>query len=99
MAELGATVGRVAMALEALILTRTLYSEPDARAKFSAKVAELSGRRTSSRARSCWPSASRKELTPDSLYPFAQVALVMLANTLRRDRGVIVEVVGIPSDS
>lgn len=38
-----------------------------------------------------------KELTPDSLYPFAQVALVNTADALKRDHGVMVEVVGIPA--
>ncbi|MFI6790429.1 DUF6119 family protein [Nonomuraea sp. NPDC050383] len=90
---------------QALISTRTLYSEPDARAKFSAKVAELSGGLLTV-PEDFVPSKvvlavllKGKELTPDSLYPFAQVALVTLADTLRRDHGVIVEVVGIPNDS
>ncbi|WP_187281069.1 DUF6119 family protein [Nonomuraea sp. C10] len=90
---------------QALISTRTLYNEPDARAKFSAKVAELSdGQLTVPE--NFVPGKvvlaillKGKELTPDSLYPFAQVALVALADTLRRDHGVIVEVVGIPSGS
>ncbi|MDA0643942.1 DUF6119 family protein [Nonomuraea ferruginea] len=90
---------------QALISTRTLYNEPDARAKFSAKVAELSGGQLTV-PENFVPGKivlaillKGKELTPDSLYPFAQVALVALADTLRRDHGVIVEVVGIPSDS
>ncbi|MFI6707970.1 DUF6119 family protein [Nonomuraea sp. NPDC050478] len=87
---------------QALISTRTLYNELDARAKFSAKVTELSdGQLTVPE--NFVPGKvvlaillKGKELTPDSLYPFA---LVALADTLRRDHGVIVEVVGIPSDS
>ncbi|MFI6927285.1 DUF6119 family protein [Nonomuraea spiralis] len=90
---------------QALVSTRTLYTEPDARSKFSAKVAELSGGLLTV-PENFVPGKvvlaillKGKELTPDSLYPFAQVALVALADTLQRDHGVIVEVVGIPRDS
>ncbi|MFF4419082.1 DUF6119 family protein [Streptosporangium sp. NPDC001559] len=90
---------------QALISIRTLYNEPDARTKFSAKVAELSGGLLTV-PENFVPGKivlaillKGKELTPDSLYPFAQVALVALADTLQRDHGAIVEVVGIPSNS
>ncbi|MGW0801816.1 DUF6119 family protein [Nonomuraea sp. NPDC002799] len=87
---------------QALISTQALYEEPAARAKFNAKVSELSGGRLTV------PEDFRpkkvtlaillkgKELTSDSLYPFAQVALVNLADTLMRQYGVAVEVATIP---
>ncbi|MEV4565140.1 DUF6119 family protein [Nonomuraea sp. NPDC049419] len=90
---------------QALISTQALYEEPMARAKFSAKVAQVSGGRLTV------PEDFRpkkvmlaillkgKDLTPDSLYPFAQVALVNLADTLMRQYGVTVEVVGIPIEA
>ncbi|GAA2847711.1 DUF6119 family protein [Nonomuraea rubra] len=90
---------------QALISTQALYEEPEARAKFSTAVSRLSGGQLTV------PEDFRpekvilaillkdKELTHDSLYPFAQVALVNLADTLMRQYGVTVEVAAIPVES
>ncbi|WP_055481331.1 DUF6119 family protein [Sphaerimonospora mesophila] len=90
---------------QALISTQALFFQPEARAKFRAKVAEVSdGRLTVPE--DFLPGKvvlaillKGKELTPDSLYPFAQVALVSMADVLKRDYGVTVEVVGIPVET
>lgn len=90
---------------QALVSTQALFFQAEARAKFSAKVAKFSGGRLTV-PEDFRPSKvalaillKGKELTPDSLYPFAQVALVTMADTLKREHGVAVEVVGIPIEA
>ncbi|MEO3809440.1 DUF6119 family protein [Sphaerisporangium sp. B11E5] len=89
---------------QALISIQALFYQAEARLKFAAMVAEFSGGRITV------PEDFRprkvvlamllkgKELTADSLYPFTQAALVTMADTLMRDHGVTVEVVGIPAE-
>jgi uncharacterized protein (TIGR04141 family) len=85
---------------QALVAVQTLCNSPDARKYFAAKVAEVS--------RSPFPDDFRpkrvafaillrdgEQLTPETLFPFAQVALVQAAKTLRSQYNVEVEVVGI----
>lgn len=90
---------------QALISTRALCTEKEARAKFATKVAQLSGGQITV-PENFMPHKvilaillKGKELTPESLYPFAQVALVNLADTLKREHGVTVEVAGIPVET
>ncbi|NJP29341.1 hypothetical protein FLW53_35110 [Microbispora sp. SCL1-1] len=89
---------------QALVSTQALFFQPEARAAFRAKVAKFSGGRLTV-PEDFLPNKivlaillKGKELTPDSLYPFAQVALVSMADTLGREHGVTVEVVGIPAE-
>ncbi|MGN9780588.1 DUF6119 family protein [Nonomuraea sp. ZG12] len=90
---------------QALISTQALFEEAEARAKFSAKVSMLSGGRLTvpedfkPKKVTLAILLKGKKLTPDSLYPFAQVALVNLADTLMRQYGVTVEVAAIPVES
>ncbi|GHH72982.1 hypothetical protein GCM10017673_28800 [Streptosporangium violaceochromogenes] len=89
---------------QALVSTQALFFQPEARARFSAMVAQVSGGQITvpedfvPRKVVLAVLLKGKEVTPDTLYPFAQVALVNLADTLRRDHGVTVEVVGIPAE-
>jgi uncharacterized protein (TIGR04141 family) len=88
---------------QALISTEALMQQPEARRDFAAVVkGASSGKRTI-------PAGALPKkvvfaillkkgapLTPDTLFPFAQVALVNMADTLRSRYGVETEVIGIP---
>jgi uncharacterized protein (TIGR04141 family) len=88
---------------QALISTEALMQQPEARRGFAALVEEASGGH-----RTIPPGTLPKKvifaillkkgtrLTPDTLFPFAQVALVNMADTLQSVYGVDVEVIGIP---
>jgi uncharacterized protein (TIGR04141 family) len=88
---------------QALIAVETLLHDADARHSFNQLVTDASGgtRHVSSGAR---PEKvifgihlkNGRELTPDTLFPFAQIALINMAVTLRQD--VEVEVIGIPAE-
>jgi uncharacterized protein (TIGR04141 family) len=88
---------------QALVSTEALMLQPEARQNFATLVAEASGGRRTI------PSGTLPKkvifaillkkgvrLTPDTLFPFAQVALVNMADTLHSTYGVDVEVIGIP---
>jgi uncharacterized protein (TIGR04141 family) len=88
---------------QALVSTEALMQQPEARRNFAALVKKASGGRRTI------PSDSLPKkvifaillkkgvpLTPDTLFPFAQVALVNMADALRSAYGVEVEVIGIP---
>lgn len=89
---------------QGLVSIQELILEPEARDGFSARVAEISdGLLTAppdftSRTVVFAILFKGRELTPETLFPFARVALVTAADTLRRDYNVDVEVVGIPFD-
>jgi uncharacterized protein (TIGR04141 family) len=89
---------------QALISTEALMQQPEARRDFAALVEEVS-----SGSRTLPPGTLPKKvifaillkkgtlLKPDTLFPFAQVALVNMALTLRSAYGVETEVIGIPA--
>jgi uncharacterized protein (TIGR04141 family) len=89
---------------QALVAVQTLLFDATARERFNTLVAE-----TSCGTRSVPPSArphkvifgihlkTGRQLTPETLFPFAQIALISMALTLRQD--VTVEVIGIPADT
>ena len=88
---------------QALVAVQTLLHDATAREKFNALVI-----RTSGGTRNVPPSTRPHKvifgihlkngqlLTPDTLFPFAQVALINMAVALRQD--VAVEVIGIPTE-
>ncbi|MGP3949576.1 DUF6119 family protein [Streptomyces sp. 7N604] len=86
---------------QGVVAVDALLNQPEARAGFAARVAALGGERRLPE--SFLPERvvyaillkGHTELTVDTLYPFAQVALAHAARTLQ-SHGVRVEVVGIP---
>ncbi len=90
---------------QALVAVEALVNQPEARARFREVVAEVSeGTRDvplDYRPRKVVFAIHLKTgrtLTPETLFPFAQVALVNMATTLKSLYDVDVEVVGIPAE-
>ncbi|MEU8269019.1 DUF6119 family protein [Sphaerisporangium sp. NPDC049002] len=90
---------------QALVAVETLLNQADARQRFSEVVTEASGGGRSVplsyRPRKVVFAIHMKtgrKLTPATLFPFSQVALVHMAATLKSLYGVEVEVIGIPAE-
>lgn len=87
---------------QGVVAVDALLNQPEARAGFADRVAAVGHRRLPEgflpkRVVYAVLLKGHAELTPETLYPFAQVALVQAARALQ-SYGVQVEVVGISSD-
>ncbi|MEO5875770.1 MAG: DUF6119 family protein [Streptosporangiaceae bacterium] len=88
---------------QALVSTEALFLRPEAAAQFAALIQERSAG-TRSVPADYRPKKiifaimlkTGRTLTPDSLFPFAQIALANMARTLKHRYGVDIEVIGIP---
>lgn len=91
---------------QGFVAVETLLHDPEARRRFSELVAAASfGTRSvpldyrPKKVVFAIHLTTGRTLTPDSLFPFAQVALVNMATTLKSLYDVDVEVIGIPPES